>query len=79
MDYADKVKNIIAEMSILSAQELCNEDTLISIGINSLKAVELIIALEDAFGITFEEGDLDPAKLKTVGSVIALAGCYINR
>ena len=79
MDCTDKVKSIIAEMSMLSVGELCNEDTLISIGINSLKAVELIVALEDTFGITFEEGDLDPAKLKTVGSIIALADCYISR
>ncbi|MBP2245835.1 phosphopantetheine-binding protein [Paenibacillus xylanexedens] len=47
-------------------------DTLASIGIDSLKMVELIIALEDEFQIEFNNSTLDPSKLIKVEDVLEL-------
>ena len=68
---------IIYEQSIVSQDEVVIEDSLASIGIDSLKMVELIVALEDGLGITFDDSDLDPSQLQTVRSVVELVGKYI--
>lgn len=78
MNWENTVKNVVAEISMISNDEICNEDTLISLGINSLKSVELIVALEDALDITFAEEDLDPENLKTVKSIISLVELYLG-
>ena len=73
-----KIFKIIAEQSILSENEVNIEDTLATIGIDSLKMVELIVALEDGLEITFDDSDLDPSQLSTVKSVIELVEKYVK-
>ena len=45
-------------------------------GLDSLRLVELMVMLEETFGVEFEESDLDPARLLTVGDVYALMQRY---
>ena len=78
MNHRDEIIKIIASISILEETDIGEEDTLSNIGIDSLKAVELIIALEDGFRITFEDSDLDPARLTTVKSIIDLVEKYLK-
>jgi len=70
--------NILAGQAIVDSIEIQGEDSLASIGIDSLKMVELIVALEDELTITFEDSDLDPALLPTVNAVIELVRKYIR-
>ncbi len=77
MDRTFEIMQIIASVSIVSAEDICLEDTLASIGIDSLKKVELIVALEDMLDITFEDADLDPAKLTCAGDVVDLTQRYL--
>lgn len=46
------------------------------LGIDSLSLVELVVDLEERFNIEFDESDLDPANLKTVGSIYSLVDKY---
>ena len=46
------------------------------LGLDSLRIVELMVALEDALSIQLEESDLDPAELETVGDIYRLADKY---
>ena len=79
MNLSEQIKNIIATVSIVSPEEIKSDDPLSSIGIDSLAAVELIVELEDAFGIIFDISDLDPEQLTTVGSAIELTEKYIKK
>lgn len=49
-----------------------NED----LGFDSLNMVELIVELEEQFGIVINESDLNPSALRTVEKVYALVEKY---
>jgi len=66
-----RVINIAADFTAVD-EELSLDDKVINLGIDSLKIVELIIALEDGFHIQFSDSDLDPTKLTTLADVAAL-------
>jgi len=46
------------------------------LGIDSLRLVEVLGALEEEFGVTLKEADLDPEAIQTVGDVYALMEKY---
>ena len=46
------------------------------LGIDSLRLVEVLVALEEEFGVTLKEADLDPEAIQTVGDVYALMEKY---
>ncbi len=46
------------------------------LGVDSLRLVEVLVALEEEFGITLEEGDLDPEAITKVGDLYALIAKY---
>lgn len=74
----DKIISIIVKQSVVSEQEISKNDLLVVLGIDSLKMVELIVALEDELGITFDDSELDPMNLTTVEAIINLANKYLN-
>lgn len=69
----NKINSILTEMCFLDDVPETDASLKEDLGIDSLKLVELIIALEDEFSIEFGENDLDPAALQTVGDVYRLA------
>lgn len=69
----DKIKSIIAEQLGVKIEEVNAEASFIDdLGADSLDTVELIMALEEEFGI--EIPDEDAEKMTTVGDVVK----YIN-
>ena len=67
---AEKVKEIIVEQLSVSADEVKPEANLIDdLGADSLDAVELVMAVEEEFGI--EVPDEEAEKLRTVGDIIS--------
>lgn len=79
MDKKCEIIRVISSVSPFSDEDVSLEDELASIGIDSLKKVELIVAIEDAFSIVFEDADLDPVQLVSVSDFVKLAEKYLNR
>ena len=46
-------------------------------GLDSLSLVSVVVALEEAAGVAFDDGDLDPAALRTVRDLVTLAEKYL--
>jgi acyl carrier protein len=65
----DKVKEIIAKELEVDAKQLAPEAKFIEdLGADSLDIVELVMALEEEFGLEIPDEDAD--KLKTVGDAL---------
>ncbi len=65
----DKVKSIIVEQLGVKAEDITPESSFINdLGADSLDTVELVMALEEEFGI--EIPDEDAEKISTVGDAI---------
>ncbi len=66
----DKLKEIISEQFGID-QDAVSEDTDIvaDLGADSLDIVEMLMALEEEYGVTIEDSKM--AELKTVGDVVA--------
>ena len=73
MSVPDKVKNIIAEQLGVKPEEVTPEAKFIDdLGADSLDTVELVMALEEEFGI--EIPDEEAEKLITVGDAVKYIG-----
>ena len=67
----DKVKSLIASQLGISDDKITPEARLIEdLGADSLDTVEMLMTLEDEFGIAIP--DDEAVKLKTVGSIVEL-------
>ena len=65
----EKVRDVIVETLGCEAEQVTPEASLTDdLGADSLASVELVMALEEATGVTIEDGAL--AELKTVGDII---------
>ena len=67
--YFEKVRNALAQQFEMDPETITTDTNLIDdIGADSLDVVELIMSLEDEFGITIS--DEDAANLYTVGRIV---------
>ena len=66
-----KTVEIIASLSAVD-EKILPTDRMTDIGFDSLKMVELVIALEETFEVLFDISALDPSKLQTVADFIGL-------
>lgn len=73
---SSKAIEVITKFSVVKSN-INSDDLLLNIGVDSLCLVELVIALEDEFNIQFDEAELEPSKLNTVGDIINLVKKYI--
>lgn len=67
----DKIKNLIAEQLYIDASEI-NEDSKFvdDLGADSLDIVQMLIAMEKEFGVSFEDDEI--AEIKTVRDAVSL-------
>ena len=69
METLDKVKQLIAEHLNKPVEEITEEKEIVKdLGADSLDTVEMLMALEDEFGVTVS--DEDAIKIKTVGDIV---------
>ena len=67
--YFDKVRDALAKQFVLDPDSITLETNLIDdLGADSLDVVELIMSLEDEFGVSIS--DEDAAQLYTVGRIV---------
>lgn len=66
MSTLDKVVEILVEAKDLEADKITTESTWDDLGLDSLDTVELVMNMEDAFGISLEMTE----DMKTVGDVV---------
>ena len=75
MNIKERVIRILQKLSGLD--DICEQDTLQgNIALDSLSMVTLLINVEDEFGITLNESDMNPFDLRTVADIIALVKKY---
>ena len=67
MDSFQLVTRGLAQRLGLDASKITLEDELLTLGIDSLDAAELLMELEDKLGVEIEQAK----KLKTVGDIVA--------
>ena len=73
----EKVRDIIVETLGCDAEEVTPEASLSDdLGADSLAAVELVMALEEASGLSIAEEDA--ANLKTVGDILTYLAAHKN-
>jgi acyl carrier protein len=81
-DIAEKVRQIIAEQANLDVEDVTDDATLDSLGLDSLGLVEAIFAIEEAFDISVPFNANDPQQsdfdISSVGSVIAAVERLVN-
>ena len=68
MEIEEKVKSLVVEKLKVDAGQIRLESKFNDLGADSLETMDLIMAFEDAFGITIEDQDM--AKITTVGEAI---------
>ncbi|MCM1166198.1 MAG: acyl carrier protein [Lachnospiraceae bacterium] len=70
MDILEKVKDLIADQLDVADKDSITEDSSITddLGADSLDVVDLVMALEDEFGIEIPEDEVE--NIKTVGDII---------
>lgn len=69
MNYTETAVGVIAQVSKTDAGVITPEMELVAdLGMDSAKALELLVELEDKLGI--EIGDEDAARLNTVGDIL---------
>lgn len=62
----DKIKEVLADHMDMDVEEITAETSFEDLGIDSLETVEIMMELEDEFGIEIPVADVG----KTVGSLI---------
>jgi acyl carrier protein len=59
----------------IAMQTLLKED----LGLDSLRLVQIMVAIEDKYGIEFEVEDLDPRAFERIADLVALAEKTIGK
>ena len=77
MEIFDQVSAVLAELS--GTENIRLEDELQNdIGLDSFGLVNLLLTLEESFGITLDESDMNPFDLINVQDVVTLVERYLN-
>ena len=72
-DLEDRIREILVERLFLKVapQDIAADAPLMeTLGVDSVGLLEIVVGLEEVFGVTFEEDEeFDMAQFKTVGSI----------
>ena len=65
----DKIKEVLADHLDMDTAGITNETTFDDLGIDSLETVEIMMELEDEFGIEIPDEAIE--EIKTVGDLVS--------
>ncbi len=67
----EKVKELVAEQLGISKDDITEKSNIVEdLGADSLDVIEMLMTLEDEYGITIP--DYKISKIKTIGEIVAL-------
>ena len=73
-----ELKNKLVELCLKETDNKVKpNDNLKSAGVDSLALVSLIVAIEEAFEISFDDSDLEPKKLNTLNDILKIVEKYL--
>lgn len=85
MDFTDatqKVKKVLTERFDLGirAEEIPDDETIFDsgLGLDSMAAIELVVGVEEEFGIGIDEEDMTAANFDTVDALVRLVGRKVD-
>jgi len=64
------LKEIIGDDSVYDLDNIDDNASLLSIGVNSLNVIKMILLLEEKFDISFEDEDIAMKNWKDINSII---------
>lgn len=70
MDILEKISKIIESNTDISADCISPETTLLELGLDSIDLVDLVMEIEEAFGVTIPDEEFE--NIKSVSDIIAL-------
>ena len=59
--------------------EITEETTLAELGLDSIMVLELVVALEERLGFSFEDTDLVGSNFHSVGTIVAVIEKYASK
>ncbi len=77
VDVRQIVRQEVAQIRAISLEEVKDEGSLVEYGFDSLKSMELIVALEARFSITIDDADIDG--MQTVNDVVRAVEGKVRR
>jgi len=74
MDTDQALKDLIVERLFLTIEpaDISADEPLAAYGVDSFLLLELIVAIEEQFGVRFEQEDINPDTLRTIASLRSL-------
>jgi acyl carrier protein len=66
------MQRLIGDVCGVSAGDIQSDGELVSYGMDSVRVMDLLMAIEDEFGVEIEESDPALATIKTVADLVAL-------
>lgn len=70
MNTLDKVKKLLAEQLCISTEDIADDANIVDLGADSLDVVEMLMTLEDEFGISIPDEKVE--EIKTVPAIVKL-------
>ncbi|MCF0131343.1 MAG: hypothetical protein HUJ71_06420 [Pseudobutyrivibrio sp.] len=72
----EQIKQIISDVFSVDAADYADDFDLKEIGLDSMSSVEVVVSLEEAFGIAVDDEDLLVENLSTIASLVSLVEKY---
>ena len=79
-DIRRQIRELLVEKLFLDIkpESIENEKPLADYGVDSFLLLEMIVAMEEQFGVTFEQSEITAEVLKSVGSLARLVEGKLN-
>jgi acyl carrier protein len=71
-DNLETIRALIAEICAVDRSQVLSESKLVGFGLDSVRLLDLILAIEDRLAVTINESDPELAAVQTVGDLVKL-------